>query len=175
MVWKWRGSLHPKLILNSLMVPRDLPESRRRAIVWKLMLLRILRDSLEWLGYSLGVATERRSRMHWSATSSTLRKVPILWLIATLGIMRHPLTWMKWLGEIVPHVRMLRIHLELGGVKIGSYIATLMLIQPRRWPSLYVHSLSGLRTLLIPHIVRILLLNMRHTWPLIREQICNRS
>jgi hypothetical protein len=76
--------------------------------------------------------------------------------------MWHPLTWMNRLGEIVSHGRLLRIHLELGGVHIGSYIAALMLIQPRGWPTLNVHSLSGLRALLIPHVVWILLLKMRN-------------
>ena len=155
-----RGSLHPYLILNSLMISRDVPESGRRAIVRSLMLLRNLRDSLECLWHSLRVATKRCSWMDWYASSRTWRKVPILWLISTLGIMRHPLTWVYWLDEIVPHLRLLIVHLVLGGVKIGSYIGTLMLIQPRGWHSIIVHSLTGLRTLLITHIVWILLLKL---------------
>lgn len=75
--------------------------------------------------------------------------------------MRHPLTCVLRLDEIVPHLRLLRIHLVLGGVQIGSYIASLILIKPRGWTSMIVHSLSGLRTLLITQIVEILLLKMR--------------
>jgi hypothetical protein len=136
------------------------PESGRRAIVWSLMLLRNLRDSLECLGHSLRVPTKRCSRMDWYASSRTWRIVPILWLISTLGIMRHPLTWVYWLDEIVPHLRLLIVQMVLGGMKIGSYIGTLMLIQPRGWNSMIVHSLTRLRTLLITHIVLILLLKL---------------
>ena len=74
--------------------------------------------------------------------------------------MRHPLTCVYWLDEIVPHLRLLIVHLVLGGMQIGSYIGALMLIQPMGGHSMIVHSLTRLRTLLITHIVWILLLKL---------------